>query len=119
MGIIMGRTLFFGVLLSTLTILHDARQGEATDASLKQFNGTGRFSTIADHNMELELLMESEMGRMLATENRYVTEGTEDSNKAAVDCGRGKPYKSCTPPENKHKVPDTCSTYKRGCPTPS
>ncbi|XVE78542.1 hypothetical protein DITRI_Ditri13aG0153700 [Diplodiscus trichospermus] len=108
MGIIMG-----------ITILLHARQGGATDASLKQFNGTGRFSTIADYNMELEFLMESEMGRMLATENRYVTEGTEDSDKAAVDCGRGKPYKSCTPPENKHKVPEPCSTYKRGCPSPS
>ncbi|XVE78541.1 hypothetical protein DITRI_Ditri13aG0153600 [Diplodiscus trichospermus] len=110
-----GRALSLGVLL-TLTILLDERQGGAIDASLKEFNGTGRFSTIADHNMELEFLMDSEMVRMLATENRYVTEGTEDRNNAAVKCGRGNPYKPCTPPPGKPKVPPHCpAIYNREC----
>ena len=118
MEVIVGRSLSLGVVL-TLAILLDVRQGGATDASLKAFNGTSRFSTIADHNMELEFLMYSEIGRMLASENRYVTEGTKNRDKSAVDCGRGKPYKACTPSENEPQTPESCSTYKRGCPTPS
>ncbi|XWS36835.1 hypothetical protein CRYUN_Cryun20dG0119800 [Craigia yunnanensis] len=114
MEVIVGRSLSLGVVL-TLAILLDVRQGGAT--SLKAFNSTGRFSTIADHNMELEFLMDSEIVRMLASENRYVTEGTKNRAEPAADCGRGKPYKACTPPENEPKVPESCSTYKRGCPT--
>ncbi|OMO50588.1 hypothetical protein COLO4_38000 [Corchorus olitorius] len=97
-----------------MILLNSSRNG-AFGASLKEFNGSGRFATIAA-NMELEWLMESEIGRMLAG-HKYVTEDTEESEKPAVDCGRGKPYKSCTPPGNNRKVPEPCSTYKRGCPT--
>ncbi|XVF71266.1 hypothetical protein PTKIN_Ptkin12aG0023100 [Pterospermum kingtungense] len=114
MDVSIGKGLSLGAVI-TLMIILNASQGRASSALLTEFNGSGRFTTIAA-NMELELLMDSEIGRMLATENKYVTEETEDRSKPAVDCGRGNPYSSCTPPENKdHRVPEPCSKYNRGC----
>lgn len=118
MEVLVGKGLSLGAAI-TLVIILDATAsgGGATGASLTELNRSGGFSTIAA-NMELELLMDSEIGRMLATEHRYVTEKTEDSNNPAADCGRGKPYRSCTPTKNQdQKVPEKCSKYKRGCST--
>ena len=114
----MGKSLSLGAVI-TLIIILDASRGGATGASVTEFNGSGRFATIAA-NMELEFLMDSEIGRMLATENRHVTEPTKDPNNPAVNCGRGNPYRSCTPTGNKdQKVPEKCAKYKRGCQTPT
>ncbi|EOY03746.1 Uncharacterized protein TCM_018911 [Theobroma cacao] len=118
MEVIVGRGLTLGAVI-TLMILLDVSRIRAIGASLTEFNGSGRFATIAA-NMELEFLMDSEIGRMLASENQYVTESTRDPQNPAANCGRGKPYRSCIPPVNKdQKVQEKCSTYKRGCPTPS
>ncbi|XVF20832.1 hypothetical protein REPUB_Repub12eG0037000 [Reevesia pubescens] len=99
-------------------ILLDASRGGAIGASPTKFNGSGRFAPIAA-NMELEFLMDSEIGRRLGSENRYETDGTKDRNNPAADCGRGNSYSSCTPPVNKdHKKPEKCYIYNRECPAP-
>ena len=113
-----GKALTMGAIIS-LIILLGASQGGTTAASLTNFSGSSdRFATIAA-NMELEFLMDSEIGRMLAGVNSQVTKGTENPEEPAVDCGRGNPYSGCTPPGNKNPtIPEKCAKYKRGCSTP-
>ncbi|XWS75689.1 hypothetical protein CRYUN_Cryun01aG0113000 [Craigia yunnanensis] len=67
MEVSVGKGLSLGAVI-TLMIILDASRGGATGASVTDFNRSGRFATIAA-NMELEFLMDSEIGRMLATDN--------------------------------------------------
>ncbi|OMO97463.1 hypothetical protein CCACVL1_04560 [Corchorus capsularis] len=65
--------------------------------------GSGHFATIGA-NMELEFLMDSEIGRMLADQNNYhPTSGTGQPNQLPVNCGRLNPYKSCL--DSRHNMP--------------
>ncbi|XWS75690.1 hypothetical protein CRYUN_Cryun01aG0113100 [Craigia yunnanensis] len=114
----MTKAFSFGILLITLMILLNTSPSVATSASvLKYFHAVN--ATIAD-NMELEFLHSSKIGRMLVDdEESFVTFGALIADEAVLKtCGRGKPYDSCLPRPNPPPVPDTCSTYKRGCPKP-
>ncbi|OMP05244.1 hypothetical protein CCACVL1_01986 [Corchorus capsularis] len=90
-------------------------------ASSKEVTGSSRFATIGT-KMELEFLLDSEIGRMLAEKfNSFVTSGAKLPNQSAVNCERsGTPYKQCTPSDvNKQKVPCRGGQYNRECPRPS
>ncbi|OMO50586.1 hypothetical protein COLO4_37998 [Corchorus olitorius] len=111
------------VAVITLTILLNPSrcQAIAINALSKEVTGSGHFATIGA-NMEMEFLMDSEIGRMLAGKfNSFVTSGAKQPNKSAVGCDRrpaGTPYSRCISDETKQqKVPEQCSTFKRGCST--
>ncbi|KAK5819787.1 hypothetical protein PVK06_024810 [Gossypium arboreum] len=64
-----------------------------------QTNTSHTSSLIADVE-ELEFLMDSHSGRILARHGGDVTDKTGNSDQPAADCGRDKPYKSCLPNPN-------------------
>ncbi|KAK8717715.1 hypothetical protein V6N13_044973 [Hibiscus sabdariffa] len=72
-------------------------------------------SIIADNDDDLEFLMDSHSSRILQS-GHTVTGGTPNPNKQAIDCGRGKPYKPCTPEPNSdtRPPPENPGIYNRG-----
>ncbi|KDP44424.1 hypothetical protein JCGZ_16257 [Jatropha curcas] len=65
--------------------------------------------SMADTNMELELMMDSETNRMLAASTKVVT-GVTGKRRSTLDCGRGKRY--CLPRKSR-KNPPRCNSYQR------
>ncbi|GMI85583.1 hypothetical protein HRI_002227600 [Hibiscus trionum] len=109
------------LLLATFMILLHTSPSESKSVSLLKhyFDGLNNVTAIAD-NMEFEFLFSSNIERMLADGGKsYVTPAALEAQEAVASCGRGKPYKTCLPRPNLEPKPDTCSTYKRGCPKPS
>ncbi|KAB2075091.1 hypothetical protein ERO13_A07G182000v2 [Gossypium hirsutum] len=79
-----------------------------------QTNTSHTSSLIADDE-ELEFLMDSHSGRILAGHGGHVTDKTGNRDRPAADCGRGKPYKSCLPnPNPDGKRPENPGVYNRG-----
>ncbi|MBA0704688.1 hypothetical protein Golax_016930 [Gossypium laxum] len=74
---------------------------------------TSRTSSLIAEDEELEFLMGSHSGRILARAGGHVANGAFISFKPTADCGRAKPYISCLPKPNGVKIPDTRGTYKR------
>ncbi|MBA0732948.1 hypothetical protein Gogos_017007, partial [Gossypium gossypioides] len=74
---------------------------------------TSRTSSLIAEDEELEFLMGSHSGRILAGTDGHVTSGTYNPFKPIVNCGRGKPYISCLPEPNGVKIQDTRAIYKR------
>ncbi|KDP35625.1 hypothetical protein JCGZ_09063 [Jatropha curcas] len=66
--------------------------------------------SIADTNMELELMMDSETNRMLAGIPQRGTGTALNRNRAVFGCGQGKGY--CLPPENNNRK--GCDRLYRG-----
>ncbi|KAE8713129.1 Detected protein of unknown function [Hibiscus syriacus] len=116
------KDLSLGILLTTFMILLNITipsESKSVSELKHYFHGLENVTTIAD-NMEFEFLYSSNIERMLADQGEsYVSPGALIAEEAAVSkCSRGKPYQSCLPPPNLEPKPDTCSTYKRGCPKP-
>ncbi|KDP35623.1 hypothetical protein JCGZ_09061 [Jatropha curcas] len=65
--------------------------------------------SIADTNMELELMMDSETNRMLEGSSPRGTDNVGSRNRPALGCGRGKRY--CLPSKNTN--PQRCGLYDR------
>ncbi|TYI74600.1 hypothetical protein E1A91_D07G212000v1 [Gossypium mustelinum] len=75
---------------------------------------TSRTSSLIAEDEELEFLMGSHSGRILAgTDGHDVTNRTYNQFKPVVNCGRGKPSMSCLPVSNGVKIQDTRGIYKR------
>jgi hypothetical protein len=98
------------LLVMLLIFLHTGHCGATT--SITKNNASSRYDGRMD---ELEFMFDSEITRMLANKNT-VTDGTNNRNKQAVGCSRGRPYESCLPEGNKPRRPESCnSRYKRNC----
>ncbi|KDP27272.1 hypothetical protein JCGZ_19971 [Jatropha curcas] len=69
--------------------------------------------SIADTNMELGFMMDSEINRMLAVGSTKLKPGTYDTLKppALFGCGQGKSY--CLPPPNSKKPPGSSPYLRR------
>ncbi|KAH1129382.1 hypothetical protein J1N35_000760 [Gossypium stocksii] len=77
-------------------------------------NTSGTSSLIAD-NKDLEFLMDSHSGRILAGTGGPGTGNTVNSGQPIADCGRGFPYKSCFPDKNPSgPKPENPGVYNRG-----
>lgn len=76
----------------------------------------GGCGLIAD-DAEVELLMESQISRLLLSPGGSVAGGSFNRDKPVVDCGRNEPNNKCTPNPNKPKKGENCSgtSYNRGC----
>ncbi|MFQ6653749.1 hypothetical protein Gotur_024984, partial [Gossypium turneri] len=75
---------------------------------------TSRTSSLIADDEELEFLMDSHSGRILAGHGGHVTDNTGNRDRPAADCGRGHPYKSCLPNSNTDgKKPENPGVYNR------
>ncbi|KAG8489357.1 hypothetical protein CXB51_017486 [Gossypium anomalum] len=74
---------------------------------------TSRTSSLIAEDEELEFLMDSYSGRILAGPDGPGTNAVYNPFKPTVDCGRVKPYISCLPNPNGVKIADTRGIYKR------
>ncbi|GMI69064.1 hypothetical protein HRI_000575700 [Hibiscus trionum] len=76
---------------------------------------TNRSRSIIGDDDDLEFLMDSHSSRILRSGD-HVTDGTRNRDKPARDCGRGVPYKACTPePNSSTKPSENCGVYNRVC----
>ncbi|KAK5819785.1 hypothetical protein PVK06_024808 [Gossypium arboreum] len=74
---------------------------------------TSRTSSLIAEDEELEFLMGSHSGRILARTDGPGTNAVYKPFKPTVNCGRARPYISCLPNPNGVKIADTRATYKR------
>uniref|UniRef100_A0A2P2MKQ0 Uncharacterized protein MANES_01G101700 n=1 Tax=Rhizophora mucronata TaxID=61149 RepID=A0A2P2MKQ0_RHIMU len=65
--------------------------------------------SMAESDLDLEFMMGSEFGRLLASTSDY----DALSSGATFDCGRDKRY--CLPPKNPASSEKRCGLYNRGC----
>ncbi|WRX21805.1 hypothetical protein QQP08_014292 [Theobroma cacao] len=79
------------------------------------FRCSGRLNDcLIAEDMELELLMDSHISRMLIGANGKATIDFTNVAHKTVPCGPGKQYGPCINPKQK-KVPNNCGTYNRDC----
>jgi hypothetical protein len=78
---------------------------------LPEMDGDVPLYSIADSNLDLEFMMDSEINRILTGVRVGTTGGTQNPYKALYGCGRGKRY--CVPKGRFKK--DCLSVYKRTC----
>ncbi|KAG6741843.1 hypothetical protein POTOM_055122 [Populus tomentosa] len=98
-------------LLLTMMLLNSKCCGASI--SLPEMEGDVPLYSIADSNLDLEFMMDSEINRILGDGSRAAgtTGGTQNPNKAVFDCGRGNQY--CVPgPDGKLMCRDP---RKRDC----
>lgn len=106
-------------LLAMMMIMIQLKTSSSSVAALYNNNNSHSNSNTAGRliadDLESEFLMDSEVRRMLLVDP--FTDVTKSKEKAAGDCGRGKPYKGCVPTEpNVIPKPDNCKgVYHRGC----
>ncbi|XVF81703.1 hypothetical protein PTKIN_Ptkin15bG0176700 [Pterospermum kingtungense] len=114
MGKKLGRAISLGTItLMILFLITSSCQATTSFASLEE--KTNATATIADNNMESELLMDSDIGRTLI-DYRYLTTRSGIRRRPIVDCNRGNAYISCLPAKNRQIRPERCGIYKRrGC----
>jgi len=98
-------------LLLTMMLLNTKCCGASI--SLPEMDGDVPLYSIADSNLDLEFMMDSEINRILQTGSRAPGD-SYDRSRAVFPCGRGNGY--CVN-KDYHKPPCRPGPYKRDCPT--
>ncbi|KDP44422.1 hypothetical protein JCGZ_16255 [Jatropha curcas] len=105
------RSLSLAVVVILILMSRSSCLGAVSTPQEMISNNSFSFS-MADTNMELELMMDSETNRMLTASTNSATGGVGNPNRPALDCRPGNRY--CLPVSN----PGTrkaCPRYKRDC----
>ncbi|KAE8021815.1 hypothetical protein FH972_007676 [Carpinus fangiana] len=103
------RAPFLVLLLVMLMVLLHTSECGATSSIMKG-NASSPYHARIDE--PADWMFDSEITRMLADKPHRVTDGSKNSGKPAVPCGKGKQYLPCT---NGGPPPPHCNSYNRGC----
>ncbi|KAL4355318.1 hypothetical protein GQ457_06G034270 [Hibiscus cannabinus] len=99
-------------LMAMLLIFNSKRCGAAVLVEKNDtYSGCG--GQIEDgYGMELEVLTESYVHRVLQSGNGRSTTAVTNNPKGTLSCGKGKPYGSCL---GDKKAARDCPTFRRDC----
>ncbi|XP_021297630.1 uncharacterized protein LOC110426674 [Herrania umbratica] len=107
----------FSLALFVMLMLFEANGGRAAEMLMEKSNTTFRCSGRLDdcriaEDMELELLMDSHISRMLIGSDGKAVIGFTNVAGKIIPCGPGTQYGPCVKGK---KVPKNCSTFNREC----
>ncbi|KAJ6960203.1 hypothetical protein NC653_038289 [Populus alba x Populus x berolinensis] len=103
-------TLSLLLLLLTMMLLNTKSCGASI--SLPEMDGDVPLYSIADSNLDLEFMMDSEINRILNAGSRPVVDGALNPEEPVFGGGQGNRYNLGTGPDGK---PRCLNPYKRDC----